>query len=172
MALQMKRSEVLNLFMKGQVKYKAFAYTLALDWAVADDAVQEAAVFVCDHYEEFELGTNFDAWARAIIRNRCREIFRREHNERKKAKRVEMFLPDMVWDEVEHFEQDKLLALRTCLESVPKQTKQIVNMFYGEKKKCDVISIAIQMSEDAVYKILSRVRKSLKICVESKLKEA
>lgn len=158
--------------MKNQVKYKAFAYTLALDWSIAEDAVQEAAVYVCDHFDQFELGTNFDAWARAIVRNRCREIFRREHREKEKANRIATIVPDAVWEDVSSYDGEKLLALHTCLENIPSQTRQVVEMFYGGDKKCNFISEALQLSEEAVYKMLSRVRKSLKNCIENRMKEA
>ena len=167
-----KRAEVLNLYMKNQLKYKGFAYTLALDWAVAEDAVQEAAIFICDNFEQFELGTNFDAWARSIIRNRCREIFRKEHREKEKAHKIAEFISEEVWDQVENYDSDKLRALHLCLESLPLQTKEVVKMFYSENAKCNIISEFFKISEEAVYKMLSRVRKSLKTCIQTHMKEA
>ena len=167
-----KRAEVLNLYMKNQLKYKGFAYTLALDWAVAEDAVQEAAIFICDNFEQFELGTNFDAWARSIIKNRCREIFRKEHREKEKAHKISEIISEEVWDQVENYDGEKLRALHICLENLPNQTKEVVKMFYSENTKCNLISEFFKISEEAVYKILSRVRKSLKVCIQTHLKEA
>lgn len=167
-----KRAEILNLFMKNQLKYKGYAYTLALDWSVAEDAVQEAAIYVCDNFEKFELGTNFDAWARTIIKNRCREIFRKEHREKEKAHKLAEVIPDEVWDEVNTFDGERLQALHICLETLPEQTKKVVKLFYGESKQCSSISEIFKISEEAVYKILSRVRKSLKVCIQTRLKEA
>jgi len=167
-----KRTEILNLFMRNQLKYKGYAYTLALDWAVAEDAVQEAAVFICDHFDQFELGTNFDAWARTIIKNRCREIFRKEHREKDKASKIAEVIPEEIWDQAENFDSEKLRALHICLEGLPRQTKEAVKRFYGESQKCNFISQSLKMSEEAVYKLLSRVRKSLKTCIQSHLKEA
>ena len=167
-----KRAEILNLFMKKQLKYKGYAYTLVIDWSMAEDAVQEAAIYVCDHFDHFELGTNFDAWARSVIKNRCREILRKEHREKEKAHKVAEVISEEVWDEVKTFDGERLQALHTCLETLPAQTKEVVKLFYCDSKQCNMISEIFKISEEAVYKILSRVRKSLKICIHTRMKEA
>lgn len=167
-----KRAEILNLYMKNQLKYKGYAYTLVIDWSMAEDAVQEAAIYVCDHFDNFELGTNFDAWARSIIKNRCREILRKEHREKEKAHKVAEVISEEVWDTVKTFDGERLQALHTCLETLPAQTKEVVKLFYCESKQCNIISEIFKISEEAVYKILSRVRKSLKVCIQTRMKEA
>lgn len=111
-----QRAEILSLFVKNQSKYKGFAYTLVLDWSIAEDATQEAAIYICDHWEKFTLGTSFGAWARAIVRNRCREILQKEYKERKKIHKIANLIEESVWDEVEPCNKDQIKALQNCID--------------------------------------------------------
>jgi len=166
-----KRAQILNKFMKDQAKFKAFAYTMTLDWSIAEDATQETAVYICDHWEKFKLGTNFNAWARTLIKNRCRELLRKEYMEQKKIHKIAEVIEDTVWDQVENIDGEKINALHSCVEKLPAKTKKVFMMFYQEKIKCQIISDFLKITEEATYKILSRTRRSLKTCITNQMKE-
>lgn len=166
-----KRAKVLNKFIKDQTKYKAYAYTLTLDWSIAEDATQETVVYLCDHWNKFELGTNFNAWARVLIKNRCRELLRKEYKEQKKINKIAEVIEDSVWDEVENYNSEKIKALHNCVNKLSEKSKKIFNMFYKEKIKCQIISKFLKITEDATYKILSRTRNNLKTCINNQIKE-
>src|SRR5262245_6293672 len=68
------RDDVLRMFLKHQDMLGAFVYSLVEDWEIVEEALQETAVYICSHWQDFTPGTNFGAWARTIARMRCREV--------------------------------------------------------------------------------------------------
>jgi RNA polymerase sigma-70 factor (ECF subfamily) len=168
------RDEVLRLFLKHQVMLSGFLYTLVEDWEVVEEALQETAVFVCSRWQDFSPGTDFGAWARTAARMRCREVLRRmrrpgdlpldlaSHN------LADLITPEE-WEQHGHFSPKHKEALAQCLKVLPEEQRRVVEMRYREQQPCDRIAACLSRSVEAIYMLLTRIRKRLKQCVEQRL---
>jgi RNA polymerase sigma-70 factor (ECF subfamily) len=168
------RDEVLRLFLKHQVMLAGFVYTLVEDWEIVEEALQETAVFLCSRWQDFTPGTNFGAWARTLARMRCRDVLQRRR--RAAATPLEPVLHDLAapitpeeWEQHGTFSPRHKQALARCVQSLPADHRQVVEMHYQQRQACDRIAAALTKSVEAVYMMLSRIRKRLKQCVEQRL---
>ena len=59
---------VQQLFVQHQQQLRAFVVALAPDFATADDAMQETFIEVSRKASEFQMDSNFQAWARRIAK--------------------------------------------------------------------------------------------------------
>ena len=67
-------------------------------------------------------------------------------------------------------QSDRQLALRRCLEKVPRHSRRLLWQRYGAEKSIRQIAAESQRSEDSVKSLFLRLRKSLERCVEADLK--
>ncbi len=70
-----------NLVLREFVRHRSGLFSLLLsivrDFAFAEEAMQELSVVVCDQWADFAPGTNFQAWAMRIARNKSTNLTRR-----------------------------------------------------------------------------------------------
>lgn len=53
------REEVLRLFLQNRGMLSAFLFSLAEDWDMVEESLQDTAVFVCSRWRDFVPGTDF-----------------------------------------------------------------------------------------------------------------
>jgi RNA polymerase sigma-70 factor (ECF subfamily) len=168
------REDVLRLFLQHQGMVSAFLFSLVEDWEIVEEALQDTAVFVCSRWEDFEPGTNFGAWVRTVARMRAREIIQRL---RKTSSRmmpvvgVADAISEQEWAEHSNFSPRHKQNLAQCLEELPQQYREIIQLRYTRQLKCEQIAAQLERTAESLYMLLSRIRKRLKDCVEERLAE-
>lgn len=167
------RDEILRLLLKSKPMLCAYMYTLLENRSLVEDAFQETAVYVCNHWSEFTPGTNFKAWFRKVAEMRCREIFQKEIREGKGRAKVREHLlrqiPDAVWDRCGDFNSERKDALIKCLEGLPTESRGLLVRYYLKRQKGEGIAAELQKNVEAIYMSLSRIRRRLKECVERRM---
>jgi RNA polymerase sigma-70 factor (ECF subfamily) len=163
--------EVMRLLLKNQSMLSVFVFTLVQDWDLADDAVQEAAVYICSHWQEFTPGTNFGAWARAIARNRLRELLKARQKTGAQIPELDLdslseHVTEKEWDRYGDFFSTRKQALSDCVQTLPHNARRVIDLHYAERQSAEDIAAEMKRSIDAVYKMLSRIRVQLRQCVE------
>lgn len=128
-----------------RVGLAAYVYSLLPGGADTDDVLQEAKIVMWKQFGRFEAGTNFRAWARTIALHLVLNYRRSDE-----------------WDR-------QAEGLKFCLRKLPEAHRAIVVWRYYED--CDVEEIAgkSDRSVEAVYRLLSRIRKTLGECVRRQL---
>ncbi|MEO0415535.1 MAG: sigma-70 family RNA polymerase sigma factor [Verrucomicrobiota bacterium] len=139
----------------------------------AQDILQEGKLVMWRHFDSFELGTNFLAWARKVL-------FYQVIAWRRKAKKrpllgldeetVELLDKTMENSMRERRWQDRDRLLTKCVESLPQKHRELIEARYRDKESIERLSHSFDKTEGAVYRLLSRVRRSLYDCVEAKMK--
>lgn len=147
-----------------------YVYGLVPRHADADDILQQTKMVMWRSFSQFEIGTNFIAWARKIA-------FHQILGYRRQSKRVHLPLSEEM---LEHVGQEvarlsdqgqaRREALESCLHALPTEHRQIVLLRYYEDLEVDQIAERIESTTGAVYRALSRLRYTLLDCVESRLK--
>jgi RNA polymerase sigma-70 factor (ECF subfamily) len=165
-----KRSDYLSLFMKHRKSIHAYILTIVCDVNLADDLMQEAALFAWDHFDQFEMGTNFLAWMRAISRNKILE-------NAKRLKKKHRLLPAELLEKIEDdaFSQiqsldRRLEALQLCVKKLHPDQQELMQDRYEKGFSVQHIAEILGKSSNAVYKTLARIHCALKNCVQSTLK--
>ena len=165
-----KRSDYLSLFMKHRKSIHAYILTMVCNVHLADDLMQETALFAWDHFDDFEMGTNFLAWIRAVSRNKILDHCKR-------SRKKNLLLPDELLEkiEVDAYERltdlDKRLdALQQCVRKLHPDQRELMQNRYANGHSIHQIAESISKSTNAIYKTLARIHCALRNCVENTLK--
>lgn len=148
----------------------AYVHTLVADRADAEDILQACRITMWKKFGDFEIGTNFQAWARKIALHQILNYRRSEKRKPVYASDPEFI--ESIADEIDR-ESDSLSArseaLRICLRRLPENQRRTVLLRYYED--CDIEEIArkTKRTDGAVYKLLSRIRGALNDCINQQL---
>jgi RNA polymerase sigma-70 factor, ECF subfamily len=144
----------------------AYVYSLVASTADADDILQECKVTMWKKFGQFTAGTNFRAWARTIALHQILNYRRSE--QRRPYSALDREFIEAIAAEIEH-RSDQLDrqadVLRHCLRKLPTAHRAIVVARYYEESDIDEIAAKTDRSAEAVYRLLSRIRKALSECV-------
>lgn len=151
---------------------RAFAARWCPDPNLGEEIAQRTFVWAFDHLREYRAGTNFQAWLKAIARNLVlAELEVREREDRNRRQylvhlevaRLRQAEPD------EDDTEPRTAALRDCLDSLPPQSRDLVNDRYHLRRPLEQIARTRGTSEGGVKMLLLRVRQALKRCIEGRL---
>ena len=127
----------------------------------AEDAAQEAFVAALERLEECRKPESFRAWFLTIVRNRARNIVRRERV--RAGERLPAGLPDEGGDPLRSAERGELRArLVEALERIPPVEREIVLLHDLEGWKHREIAEALGLPSGTVRSHLHRARKKLR----------
>lgn len=161
-----RTEDYLRLLNEHETSLKAYVHSLVRGTSDAEDVLQETRLVMWRCFGDFTPGTNFRAWARKIAFHQILAF-------RRKARRVtslseetlEMLAAALDQHEERHHRHSE--ALRQCVRRLSRPHRQIFLMRYSRDMSIPDIAQAVQRSEGAVYRLLSRLRASLQTCVES-----
>jgi len=138
----------------------------------AQDILQEGKIVMWRQFHQFELGTNFAAWARKILFYQVLAYRRRTKRDRAEtlsdrmleilSEESEAALRERKW-------QEREAALEACVRKLNEEHREILDMRYRDEASIERISRRTERTEGAVYRLLSRLRKNLHLCVEKEL---
>ena len=72
---------------------------------------------------------------------------------------------------LELLEQERLDALRGCIENMSEESSQLLRSRYFENNSCGEVAKQVGIQLNTVYKRLSRLHQDLKACIEIRLNE-
>ncbi|MBI1373216.1 MAG: sigma-70 family RNA polymerase sigma factor [Phycisphaera sp.] len=159
----------IRLLAENERRIAGYLVTLVPDWNDAEDILQEAKVAMWREFNNFELGTNFGAWA-------CRIVFYRVLAHRKRRQRDRLRFTDAFYeavsgdaiDDAEHLE-DRCDALSGCIGKLNAEHRAILRMRYFEELDVERIADRTGRTVGAIYRVLSRIRSTLHDCVTQTL---
>lgn len=138
----------------------------------AQDVMQEGKIIMWRQFHQFELGTNFPAWARKILFYQV--LAYRRRSKRTRSEHLSDVLLERLGEESESALREQRWerrekALRECVAKLSPEHREILEMRYREEASIEGISRRTERTEGAVYRLLSRLRKNLYLCVEKQL---
>lgn len=143
-----------------------YVYGLVPRDAEAEDILQQTKMLLWKHFDDFEPGTHFLAWAR-------KTAFHQVLTHRRRKKREHLPLEEEVLEslgaavaELAAEAPARHEALRTCVSRLPAEHRQLVQLRYFQELEIADIARQIDRTEGAVYRALSRVRMTLLECVQ------
>lgn len=151
---------------------EALVRTIGVPPSDAPDVLQAANLYLVESRDRYRPGTNFRAWAAQVVRYRCLSYFR-ERKRRPMVNISEQVL-DLLADElVEQFDETEaqLERLGHCLAKLPDEHRDLLAAVYGGGRSLKEHATRTHQSHAAVRKTISRVRQSLKSCIEALARE-
>jgi RNA polymerase sigma factor (sigma-70 family) len=152
----------------------SFAYALLQDWALAQDAVQEAFIVLQKKHAEFNPEANVYTWTRQIVRFEALNLLRSRQNE-------SCFVDEELFSLVEQqFEkhldleaigrlESRKTALQYCLAGLDHESLSLLLGFYKDAVPCERLAALHRRSVNAIRLALSRIRGKLRECVRHRL---
>ena len=162
--------EIVQLITGHQKMLAAYIRTLVFDAAAADDILQETNLLLWEKAHEFELGTNFSAWACKTAYYKVQAYWRdrkRQHSESMDPAlmdRVAKVAASLVGQT-----QDRLDALRTCIEKLSPREQALLAKRYQPGASVTGIAKSLGRSPASLSVSLTRLRHRLTACIESTL---
>jgi len=167
-----RREQVMRLALEHRAMLWGFLMGLTKNPQLAEDLFQNTYLVICEKWEQFQPGTNFPAWARQIARYEFlaavdpgRRPFVTAEMEVLEAALVAAAPPDRPAADA-----DRREALRACLRELPARGHRALALRYGEGLDGGSVARKMGVSLNALYTLLSRVRKMLSECVERRIR--
>ena len=137
---------------------------------LVDELAHDTFVFAFRHLAEFQPGTSFRAWTRAIAWNLLRAEVQRFARERANLDRLTALqLIDWQADAVEADLPPAGEHLSACLDLVEAPLREMLTLKYRDGHATDEIAARLKRSLVWVRVSLFRVRKQLRDCIEARM---
>lgn len=135
----------------------------------ASDIVQEACVTAYKNLAKFESDKDFGAWMRGIVRNKCREFYRKQNTKPISDEAVEAIEQcHKNWEILQQEQSGVFGALRDCIDNLEASERSLIRSFYYSGESGDELAENLQVTPSAVRKRLQRSRTDLRHCLDHK----
>ena len=131
--------------------------------------LQETNLIIWSKWRQFEPGTNFLAWSRAIARL---EVFRFRRARSGKVVYLEEDLLDLVAKRAEVASEEverRQEALAACVEQLRSRDRELIRMRYAPGANGDKVAHQLDRPPNSVYQSLGRIKRVLMECVRMRL---
>lgn len=153
-----------QLFVTYAPQLRAYALALAGDFAAADDVVQEAFLTVTAKAAEFQPGSNFLAWARAIVRHKVQE------NQRASRRFSSAVLDSLAASATPDLLREyRIDVVMNCMDELPPKARELVRLRYFCDHGPTEIAALLDRTINGVNNGLLKARNAIRDCVERKL---
>lgn len=135
----------------------------------ADEVLQETNLIMWAKKDQFEPGTSFLAWGRAIARL---EVFRFRRTRGTKLKFLDGELLDLVASHTEsssHELEARQEALANCMKQLRPKDRELIQLRYTPGVSGDDIAQQLGRPANSVYQSLGRIRRVLADCIHRRL---
>lgn len=156
---------IAQLVLKHRHGLLAYLYAAVPDAHAVEDLFQEICLVAVRKAADFEDGSDFAAWARAIARHKVLE-----HLRVRRGVRVDEAFFDSLDAAFPAAADDRRQdALRRCLEEIQARARQILAWRYDDGLSPGEIARRTGQSRAAVNSILQRIRETLRACADRRL---
>lgn len=146
-----------------------YVHSLVPRDSAAEDILQQTKLLLWKHFDDFEIGTNFLAWARKTAFHQILTHRRLKKREHLPLDEVSLEALGAAVSELAGEIPQRHEALRLCLARLPKEHRQLVLLRYFEDLEIEQVAERVKRTEAAVYRALSRVRMNLLDCVQKQI---
>jgi RNA polymerase sigma-70 factor (ECF subfamily) len=167
--------EYVRLLTEHQAMLRAFIVSLLPGLPGVDDVIQEANSVLWKRRGDFQLGTNFRAWALRI--GRFQAMAHLKTLKRQRWVSLDDAAADAVAAELElrldpALEEARIRALRGCLGKLKDADRDLLVRRYWKKQRLQDFAVLTGRSLTGLKVTLFRLRAGLKRCIERELPES
>ncbi|MBN1670949.1 MAG: sigma-70 family RNA polymerase sigma factor [Kiritimatiellae bacterium] len=163
--------EITAQIMKHRSDLFAFIFSMVRNFHLAEDLLQDTCVIICAKAAQFEPGTNFMAWARAIALREAKNMHKSRKYRHASAltERAEQVARLWEWEDLADDMAERREALHHCLRNLRSRALNVFLAFYEKREGCQQIAERLRTTVPAIHMLLKRTREKLYSCVERKL---
>lgn len=172
---QISQSQIVIMLQHETKNLIGFLTMLTGDRNIADDLFQDTCLEILKIYKKYKPGTNFGKWAMSVARFQVLRYWRKKQKSKTVFYSHELMEQlTQTWEqEVIQVEDDPLeSALKQCLSDLKTQQYNAIVWRYKQQWSLEKISTKMERTVDAVKMLFSRLRKKLRLCVETRIKES
>jgi RNA polymerase sigma-70 factor (ECF subfamily) len=151
-------------------QHRVFRYIVSLvaHRADAEELFQQTCLTLWENWERYDPALDFVPWACGIAHNHVRNFYRKRQNSQLQldVDVVELLAARSL--ERQQAEDERLVALRLCLNSLPERSRSIIESYYGGQTVQELAELR-SATPNAIYKLLDRVRETLHDCVSLRI---
>jgi RNA polymerase sigma-70 factor, ECF subfamily len=170
--MTLSQEDIVRGLMGERIRISASIYLVVRDAHVAEDIFQNVTVKALAGKATFEHEAQLYSWARITARHEGLNWLR---DNRARTTVLDSAVLDLLEaapaSTPSHAHIDHLEALRTCMEKVPEQARKMLELRYVDEQPCTEVSRTMKLELDTVYQRLSRLHRSLRICISRQLGE-
>ena len=137
---------------------------------IIEDIAQETFVYAFENLDDYTLGTNFQAWIKAIARNKIRDALKKRSREIKKIGRL---AEEQILRHHEEMSYDRLMIrnelfkhLQQCMGKLDESSLRMIQRRYKDKTPVAVLADELGLSLSTAKVRLHRLRQALRECIE------
>src|SRR3954469_16529972 len=141
------------------------------DPELADELAQEALTRAWVKREQYRPGTSPRAWLLSIARSQLMEHHRRADRDRRHLRELvrQDLLRHRPGDAAAGDVQQRLAALKTCLEEIGDEHRQLLDLVHGQGMTSDAAADLLGIKGPACRQRLSRLQRALRMCAEKRI---
>lgn len=143
---------------------------------IVEDLAQEVFLTAYQTIARYEGKAPFRIWLFGMARNLALAFLRKEARRRsRESNRFEAAMAQWRMEEAEREDIDaetsdrEIAALAHCLKSLPRASAHVVSEYYFEARSAVQIAGQLQRKVNGIRKMLFRIRRSLRRCIQQKI---
>jgi RNA polymerase sigma-70 factor (ECF subfamily) len=161
--------EFVRLLVAHEGMLRNFLRGLLPSWDDVDEVAQQTSLIAWRKFANFDHGTNFRGWLLTIARFEALK-------HRRNLARSPLIFSDEVWDlladqAAETIERSNLWkdALEKCLAKLEPAERELLLKAHTHGAKMNELARQLGRTEQAFYKTIQRLRRSLHTCIQNQL---
>lgn len=161
---------IVSLLTQNQPAIHLYIESLLPGDRAAEDVAQETNSIIWEKRGDFELGTNFKAWAFSIARFQVRKYRYKQAKESRLVfcEELEEVIAEEMAETLEGI-SDHHMALQECLQKLKPADRDLIYHRYFKKTPLSEYGEKIGRSVGGLKVTLHRVRNRLQTCIEKRL---
>ena len=160
---------MLELIQGVQSSLKGYIISMLANKSDAEDILQETNRYLVENQQQFEIGTNFKAWAFRVAFFRVKSHIRDQ--QRKGLVTLDNQLIEKLAEQgATYFSESdqKVEKLVKCMKQLKGNERELIKKHYFEKKTMTLIASQIGKPVNTIHQSVSRIRRKLKNCIDKK----
>ncbi|GHT40662.1 DNA-directed RNA polymerase sigma-70 factor [Bacteroidia bacterium] len=151
-------------------RYIPLIYGVCLKYFHDEDKAQDTVMQVFENLlpkiSQYNIEV-FRTWIYSVVKNQCLQVLRKENREII----VDFTTNNMEFDKILHLleeeeEEDRMDALKDCLEKLPEQQRTSIKYFFMEEMSYAEITDTTNYTLNQVKSYIQNGKRNLKICIE------
>jgi RNA polymerase sigma-70 factor (ECF subfamily) len=165
---------LIKQLLKHQSLFMGYLVAMTRDLGAAEEVFQNVAVVILEQGAREPI-RDFHAWAKEIVRRQALHYLRDRSQARQRSMAPELIEGlSLVLEEspMEATPAGDREALAQCLKTLPPRSRRIMALRYEKQWSFEEIGETLESSGQAIQRALSRIRRSLHDCVQTRLQTA